>query len=189
MSRQKVLTGFAFLFVLTTALTAAFFAAEYVTLNPGLQTFIASYGYFGVTLLAIVTGLNVLVPIPAAAAVPVFLAAGLSFWPIVIFLTIGTVIADFVGYIFGRLSRDVVHNKYPAQTKRFTEMYAKRRAWILPIIFLYCAFAPLPNEAIVIPLGLLGMRWYVIVIPLLLGNFVSQAVYAYGMQNAFLYLF
>ncbi len=187
--RKQIVSGAVLLTVLGTIITAAFILAEYVANHPSLQTTIASFGYVGVFLVAVVAGLNVLVPIPAASTVPIFIAAGLDFWLIVTFLTLGTVAADYIGFVFGHLGRDAVSKKYPTELRRFEKIYREKQSWLIPIIFLYAAFVPLPNEAMIIPLAILGVRWHKMFLPLLLGNFVNQALYAIGIHNIFLWLF
>lgn len=169
-------------------LFGAFTLATYITEHPTWQATIASWGYLGVLITAIIAGLNVIVPFPAASFTPVFMAAELNFWLIILWLTVGTVIADCIGYVFGHYSRSSLAAKYPKAFKRFTRLYTERRHWLIPAVFFYAAFVPIPNEAMVIPLALLGVPVRVLIIPLFVGNFINQAIYAYGIYNAFLWL-
>ncbi len=187
--RKQVLSGIVLLLILTGVASIALFMAEAVLRNPELQRSIVSFGYVGVTLFATIAGLNVIVPIPAATFTPVFTAGGLTLSGIILALTIGTLLADFIGFAFGKLSRETVTTKYPTLVQRLESLYATRRHWVLPVTFLYAAFVPIPNEALVIPLAFLGIRWYTLVLPLFVGNFINQAIYAYGFQNVFWYLF
>ncbi|MFM2423864.1 MAG: hypothetical protein RLZZ70_251 [Candidatus Parcubacteria bacterium] len=183
--RTQILSGVVLLLILTTVALTAFFLAEYTLNNPAMQAWIVSFGYIGITLFATVTGLNVIVPIPAVAFTPVFTAAGLMLPGIIIALTLGTLLADFIGYIFGRVSRTTIAAKYPKLLARLEHLHANHRHWIVPVTFLYAAFAPIPNEALVIPLALLGVSWRSLLLPLLFGNLINQAIYAYSFQNIF----
>jgi len=187
--KKEVLSGIALLLILTAVASGAFLIAEYTLTHTEFQNQVASFGYLGITILAMVAGLNVIVPIPAATFTPVFTAAGLTLPLIVLSLTIGTLLADFIGYAFGKLSRETVATKYPALVARLEHIYEHKRSWLLPVVFLYASFVPIPNEALVIPLAFLGVRWYTLVLPLFVGNFINQAIYAYGFQNVFWYLF
>ncbi len=187
--RKQLASGIVLLLILTAVATAALLLAEYTLSNPAFQQFIASFGYIGITVFATIAGLNVLVPIPAATFTPVFTAAGLILPGIILALTLGTLLADFIGYVFGRVSRATVEAKYPSLITKLEHIHATRRAWILPVAFLYAAFVPIPNEALVIPLALLGVSWRSLFLPLLLGNLINQAIYAYGFQNIFWLVF
>ncbi len=187
--KKQVLSGIVLLLILTAVASGALFFAEYLLTHPDLQTQIASFGYLGVMVIATIAGLNVILPIPAVAFTPIFTAAGLGLGGIIFALTLGTLAADFIGYVFGRLSRNTLTNKYPKLIARLEHIHAHHRKWLVPIIFLYAAFMPVPNEAIVIPLALLGVPWRTMMLPLFLGNLVNQSIYAFGMYSAFRLLF
>jgi membrane protein YqaA with SNARE-associated domain len=183
--RTQILSGVALLLILTSVALTALFLAEYTLRSAAMQAWIVSFGYIGIGLFATVTGLNVIVPIPAVAFTPVFTAAGLLLPGIIIALTLGTLLADFIGYVFGTVSRATIAAKYPKLIRQLEHLHTHHRHLILPVTFLYAAFAPIPNEALVIPLALLGVSWRSLVIPLLLGNLINQTIYAYSFQNVF----
>ncbi len=187
--KKQVFSLLALVAVLLTVASGALFFAEHLLRNPDLQAEVASLGYFGVIVIATIAGLNVILPIPAVAFTPIFTAAGMSLFGIILALTIGTLIADFIGYVFGRVSRDTLTLKYPKFIARLEHIHKHHREWLIPIILFYAAFIPVPNEALIIPLALLGVTWRTMMFPLFLGNLVNQAIYAYGMHTAFRLLF
>jgi membrane protein DedA with SNARE-associated domain len=167
----------------------ALFLAQMIQNNPDLQATIAGFGYLGVLVLAIIAGVNVFIPIPAASFTPAFLAAGLSLPFIIITLAIGTIIADYIGYAFGRWSRAGISEKYPTLLVRYEKLVTTRRLLLIPVIFLFAAFIPFPNEAIILPLAVLGIQFRLMLEPLLLGNIIHQTLLSYGAQNLFLWWF
>jgi len=186
MTRQRqILSGIGLLLALAAVASVAFFIAEEVLINPGLQSLIASFGYLGITAFATVAGLNIFLPIPAATFTPIFIAAGLSLPLIILALTVGTLLADLIGFVFGRLSRTTIATQYPKFISRLEHIYAHKRHWLTLIVFIYAAFIPIPNEVLVIPLALLGVRWQAIILPLFFGNYINQTLYAYGFQYLF----
>ncbi len=191
MARRKtqVLSGIVLLIILTGVATIAFLIAAEILQNPAMQALVVSFGYVGITAFATIAGLNVIVPIPAATFTPVFTAGGLALPGIILALTLGTLLADFIGFAFGKLSRATVVAKYPGLVRRLENLYETKQHWLIPVVFLYAAFMPIPNEALVIPLAFLGVRWYRLVLPLFLGNLINQTIYAYGFQNVFWYFF
>lgn len=169
----------------TCVLGLSFYFATLVQTNPAVQQFISQFGYFGIMTLAVISGLNALIPIPAATFVPVFEAAGLWLPLIVFALAVGTTIADTLGYLFGHYSKSVISEKYPKTHAYVERITNSRKRWLLPLVFLYAAIIPFPNELIVIPIALSGVRFQLIVIPLILGNLINQGALAYGVSNLF----
>lgn len=169
--------------------TVALLLAEAVQNSPELQESIAGLDYFGVTLLAIVAGLNVFIPLPAGTFAPIFVEAGLWMPFIIVALTLGTIIADYIGYVFGRWGRVGISEKYPKLMAYYENLITRHHFWLLPAVFIYASFSPLPNDAIILPLAILGMRFRTILIPLTLGNLLYHTMFSYGAQNLFLWWF
>ena len=163
----------------------ALYLAQFVATDSAAQALVAQFGYLGILALAVVSGLNLLVPVPAATFTPVFVAAGLTLPLIILTLIIGTTIADLLGYLFGRWSRAFAHEHYPQTYQKILTLHTKRSALLIPFIFLYAAFVPFPNEAIIIPLALIGVRLPIIIIPLLLGTTLNQTLLALGAIGLF----
>jgi len=188
-TKKRIKQGFILGIILVLVLTGAFFAADYVRSSPSASAFIAQFGYGGVILLATIAGLNVFIPVPSASFVPIFTEVGLWLPGIILSLTIGTIIADYIGFVFGHWGRKAVVKKYPKPMERFERLYDNHRKFLPYVIFLYAAFMPLPNEAIVLPLAVLGVPFRTMLIPLFIGNLVNQTIFSYGIQNVFTWLF
>jgi membrane protein YqaA with SNARE-associated domain len=169
--------------------TASFYTAYYTLKTPVIQEYIASFGYVGAIALATIAGLNVIVPFPVASLTPMFTAAGMHLPYLVLMFTIGTLIADAIGYWFGRLGRNSIEARYEKTVARLEKIYRERQPLIIPVTFLYAAFMPIPNEVLVIPLAFLGMRWRIMMVPLFFGNLINQSIYTYGIHNVFQFLF
>jgi membrane protein DedA with SNARE-associated domain len=175
--------------VLVIATTATLFAAKFVEGSASAQSVILELGYGGVILMAIIAGTNVIVPIPAATLTPLFVSAGLVLPWIIISLTVGTLIADFIGYLFGQWSRVHIFKNYPRTVAYIKKIYVAHPGLIIPLVFLYAAFVPLPNEVLIIPLALLSVRWRLMMVPLFFGDLINQTIYAYGIDTVYGWLF
>jgi len=162
---------------------AVLFVANSLANNPALIEFVTGFGYIGVTLIAIVAGLNTFVPLPAATFTPVFIASGLTIPLIIFFLALGTLIADFIGFMLGHVGRDLIMAKYPKIFSFVTNIQENHQRLIIPVVILYASFVPFPNEAILIPLALAGTKFKSLIIPLIIGNIIHQAVIIYGIQS------
>ncbi len=190
MNLYKKITPFlGIITVLIVIIIVVLFAAQYIESSDTAQTFVTKLGYIGVTIIAVVTGLNVIVPIPAFTLTPIFTTAGLSLPGIILALAIGTLIADVLGFLFGNWSRGHIYKHYPKVIGFLENVYIRSPHLIVPVIFLYAAFMPFPNEVLVIPLALLKVRLRLLILPLFLGNLIHQAIYAYGMQGIFGWFF
>jgi len=167
----------------------AFSAADLVSERADLQALVQQFGFGGIVFLALVGGLNLFVPVPAATFTPVFMEAGFSMLLIITGLVIGTTIADTVGYLIGRLGGRRTRYTYPHIHERLVRFSERWHVFLIPGVFLYAAIVPFPNEAILLPLGLMGFRFIVLVVPLILGTLVNQTALAFGFSNVFTFLF
>ena len=175
--------------VIASTIVTAFYLAQFVYSNNTAQEIVGQFSYLGVLVIAVVAGLNAVVPIPAATFVPIFLAAGLWMPIIVLMLVIGTTIADLIGYFIGRVSREFVEGQYPKTYARVLLINEKHHRLMIPLVFIYSAFIPFPNEAMLIPAALVGLKLRVLIVPLVLGTLVNQVILAYGFSEVFGFLF
>ncbi len=186
--RKKVVSGVLLAAIAIGVFIAAFALAYYTLQSPDLQEKVATFGYPGAFLVAFASGFNVLVPVPIASVIPIFTAAGLYLPYLIVIFAFGTVLADMLGYLIGYYSRDLVLAQYPKLYLRLHNIYEHHHRLLIPTIFLFAAFFPLPNEALVIPLAQLGVRWQTMALPLFFGNLLNQTIYAYGFHNLFVWL-
>lgn len=161
----------------------ALYLAQMLSENEAVVTLVETLGYIGVLITGIVAGLNTFVPLPAATFTPIFVNAGLSIPLIIVVLAIGTLIADAIGFALGYIGREMVETKYPKLFNFFTGLARDRTKWIIPVVVLYAAFVPFPNEAILIPLALAGVRFKLLLIPLIVGNIIHQTWLVLGVSN------
>ena len=186
--KKVILTKVVVLVALFFIVGFAFFLADVVRTDESARAIVESYGYIGILVTAIVAGLNFVVPVPAAAFTPVFLEAGFSWFTIIALLVIGTLLADTIGYFLGRAGRQIADEDAP-WVNRMESFIEKRPRLVVPVVFLYASFMPLPNELILIPLGLAGHRFVTLILPLLLGNVVHQTLVSLGFSSVFSLLF
>jgi membrane protein YqaA with SNARE-associated domain len=180
MIRKRFVYFTGFVLLIGILFTLSIFLANYIEENGFAQKLVQQFGYLGILILAIIGGLNLAIPIPAAVFTPVFLASGLPKIGIILALAIGTTIADIIGYLiglWGRRSWDASGNYFFEKVKVIREKY---RPLLIPIIFLYASFIPYPNEIIVIPLAFLGMRIRTLIIPLFLGSLLHNTIIVVG---------
>ena len=141
------------------------------------------FGYPGLFLVSAVSGFNILVPIPVIAFFPFLMEAGLSPVPAVLVIGAGMTIGDMVGYLLGRAGRKLVEK--PQWMARMERVQERHRLAPYVLLFFYAAFAPVPNELIVIPMALIGCRWIGVLGAALGGNLIFNGLAAAGFQGLF----
>ena len=161
------------------------FAATRLAGSELATSLVADWGYLGALIVAAVSGFNVLLPIPVVAFFPLFLAAGLDFWILLITVTVGMTLGDSVGYLLGNTGRRLVDPK-TARSRAFkvVESFRKRHVWApYVLLFLYVSFAPAPNEILVIPMAFAGYKFRYMFPIILVGNFVFNLITAISVTS------
>lgn len=184
-SLKRIISLALILAILIGVILISFSLAHFIENNPAWQEILTSYGYFGAFLTAFILGISAVLPIPAGTFAPIFIAGGLSVYLLIPIMAIGTLCADWLGYVFGKFSRSVVSDKYPKLIKKL-EKNINNNFLLIPSIIGYAAFVPLPNEILVIIYALLGVRFKILLIPLLIGNMINHTVFTFGFYNLFL---
>lgn len=156
--------------------------------NDIVREMVVRYGYGGIFVIALISGFNIVVPVPAVAFVPLFVASGMDFAATVAVIVVGVTAADLVAYLLGRAGRDLDVMKHAKMVKRMAAWREKHYWTPIWAMGFYAAFAPLPNELLAIPLGLMGYPLRHVVPPLLVGNLVFNLLASYGMRAVFLAL-
>lgn len=174
------LIGIAFILVL------AFWFVRLAENSSFIRDIVFDYGYIGIFIVSIISGFNIIVPVPAVSFVPLFLEVGLSFWTIIFVMVAGLTVADLLGYAIGRSGRELASSwNHKKIFRRLDRMKSKHYFAPIVALFFYASLAPFPNEVMVIPLGFLGYRLSHIFIPLLLGNIIFTILASFGVINLF----
>ena len=168
-------------------LTVAYWLARLAQSSEAVRMTVASYGYIGIFIVSFISGLNLVVPIPAVAFLPVFIEAGFSFVLSAAVMAAGMTVADSVAYGFGVLGRkaySAAKGNGPA-VRRIMSFRKHHKHGPLLALFVYASVAPLPNELLVIPMGVLGYRLRVIMPIVFVGNVIFNYLYASGIVRLF----
>ena len=164
----------------------AFWLALNASSSSVVYNLVYDYGYVGIFIVSVISGFNIIVPIPVVSFVPLFLEVGLNFWIVVATMVVGLTVADLLGYAIGRSGRELTSSLHHKKIfKRLDTMKKKHYFKPMVILFFYASLVPLPNEIIVIPLGFLGYRFVHVFIPLFLGNIIFVVLTSLGVINLF----
>lgn len=164
-------------------IVAAVWLSMLVRENDVVQLLVRDFGYLGLFIASVVSGFNLIAPIPIISFTPLFVGSGLTLISTVVVISLGLTAGDALGFGIGYLGREI---KNPAVARRVARMeLARDRNRFLPlvILFFYAALAPLPNEILVIPMALAGYRFRQIIPITLAGNFVFNLLVATGLMG------
>lgn len=186
---QNKIRVISILLIIMLLVVAAFFASGYIEQDYWARQLAQTYGYPAVFLIALVSGFNILVPIPAATLIPLFTEVGLSFYPLVLLVAFGMTMGDVIGYFIGYAGRSVIAGeKEEKMTTRLLKMKEKNKHWPLVFLGIYSFTFPLPNELVVIPMSFIGYRLNRMAPILLVGNTVFTLFVAWGAGSLLEYI-
>ncbi len=149
-----------------------------------VRTAVAGAGYGGVFLASVASGFNLIAPIPIAVFFPLLMESGLAPVPTVATIAAGMTGGDFLGYMIGNATRDLSGPRLGRARARLEKLLAALRSRhpMLPygLLFLYAAFAPIPNELVVIPLAFMRYSLPGVILAVLCGNVIFNSLVASG---------
>ncbi len=139
---------------------------------------VQSYGYLGIFLVSILGNLTLFLPLPYLL---VIFAFSTILDPIIVTIVAatGATIGEFLSYGIGKGGYKLVvrySEKYALNVESFRKM--PRKIVILMIILF--AFTPLPDDAILIPLGMIGYDWKIIGASCFIGKLFMCGVAAFS---------
>lgn len=143
---------------------------------------ISSLGYTGIFLLMVTE--SMILPTPSEAVMPfagfLFFQGQMSFWLIIIFATLGSIIGSLISYAIGLYAGRPLVEKYGKyilltshhlkQTENFFAKFGDKAVFI-------CRFVPVVRHFISLPAGFAKMK---------LGKFCLYTILGAGLWNAFL---
>lgn len=183
--RRQLFNLSMFLGLIAAGVFGSLFLTEYVLQNPASQDLIRDFGISGLFILSFVSGLNLLLPVPAATFAPIFSAGGMSLPTIIFVLVLGTMSANLLSYVAGRYGGKFTRSRYPELQQKMLSLYKNHQYWLPHFVFGFAALIPLPDEVYLVPLGILGIKLQQFIIPLTLGTIFYQTFATYGIDNIF----
>ncbi len=137
-------------------------------------------GYPGAFLLSIFGNSTLFVPIPYLAVI-FFLGSSPSISPLLlgIITGIGSGIGELSSYIIGRGGGKLMDTNYSEKLNTYRKLVEQRPMLTHFLIFFFAA-TPLPDDIILVPLGLINYSWKTSIIPCTLGKIVLTTAIAYA---------
>ena len=146
-----------------------------VDLWAWMNDLVANYGYTGAFFISTFGNFTVFFPVPFVLTIYAF---GATLNPLMLGLVcgLGSTVGEFSAYLIGMGGRRVLHDRYSKQldtAKKLVEKYG------VAIIFLF-ALLPLPDDLILIPLGMMKFDIKRAIAAMFAGKFLMCTAVAYA---------
>jgi uncharacterized membrane protein YdjX (TVP38/TMEM64 family) len=144
---------------------------------------VQQYGYAGAFLISIVGNFTVFLPVPYAITIYTF---GATLDPLLLGLAsgLGSTIGEFSAYLIGAGGRKVLEDKYG---KRFDTAKLLVEKHGMMIIFIF-ALLPLPDDLILVPLGMMNYDLKKALAAAFLGKLGMSLMLAYAGRYSFSFI-
>lgn len=172
-------------------IVAIFWLTNYIAEEESIQYLVNSFGYYGIYTASVISGFNLIVPIPIIAFISIFLDAGFGFWTTIFVIAAGMTTGDLLGYFLGRLGRHLVQEGMGSKvwvSKKLISIREKNPHLPYLFLFIMASFVPLPNEITVLPMSFLGYKLVFILPIVFVGNLIFNYLSATGVIALFNFL-
>ena len=141
------------------------------------------YGYVGAFLVCILGNISIFIPIPFALIVYAF---GSALNPLLLGLVggLGSAIGEMVSYLLGWGGRKIIEGRYGSRLDAAKRLVGRYGAFSVFLI----ALLPVPDDLLLIPLGMMGYDFKKTFVALLLGKTLLCIFLAYAGAFSFSYL-
>jgi len=140
-----------------------------------LAGLVNQYGYLGAFAVSVLGNLTILIPVPSALVVYAF---GSVLDPLFLGIVsgIGATVGEFSAYLVGRGGRMALKGNQLERLESVRKIVGKYGAIV---VFLF-ALLPLPDDLLLVPLGVMGYDWRKILVSMLAGKTMMCLVVAYA---------
>lgn len=142
-----------------------------------IKNYSVSHGYLGLFILSVMANATILISIPYSV-VPLILA-GLGLQPILLALVAGAgaVLGESVNYFIGYGGGRIFGKKYEWKFQKINDYIYKKPKLIPILVYLIGAF-PIPDDILLIPLGVIRYNFWKTLIPMTLGKITQNLYFA-----------
>lgn len=114
------------------------------------------------------------------ATMTTLVIGGLNFIILGLAMGVGSFIGDMIMFYLGVKGKKMAEEKYKKKMKKYQKWIKKQPNWIVYLIlYFYVSFVPMPNDLLLIPLGLAGYHYKQVIPSVLLGNLTFMLLLGY----------
>lgn len=154
------------------------FAQDIESFVEKAKVFALENGFWGAFIFSFLGNSTILVNVPYTMAI--FILGGLGLNPILLGLIsgVGAAAGEIIAYLVGLGGRSILGEKHK---KRFEGInnYLSRRPKTTPLIIYLFSATPVPDDIIMIPLGMIKYKFWKAFIPVTLGKITHTLMFAY----------
>lgn len=179
-AEMGIIVLFVVLLFLSLVITTIPIAATlFARLTSSWTTIAVRYGYLGAFGSALIGSTSATVFFPYTIIIFFLATQGLNpFW-LGLLMGLGAGIGQMVGYLIGRWGSTWFHRKKP-ETYDALERITKERPGLITLLIMMVGSTPLPDDMILIPLGMLRYSWWKAWIPSTLGKCIAGWIVTYS---------
>ncbi len=135
-------------------------------------------GYWGAALFAFLSNNTIVIPVPYTLALIFFGATGLNPYLLGAAAGLGAAIGEMTAYLVGRGGSVLVKDKHRKSLDMFRHIIT-RRPKIMPFIIFLFGVSPLPDDIVLIPLGLVRYGFWRSILPMAAGKIILTTAFAF----------
>lgn len=144
---------------------------------------VEEYGYLGAFIGSLLGNITVALPTPYAFMIA---ALGVNLNPFILGLVsgLGSTIGELVSYLAGRAGRRMINPRQKERLDRVKALIDRYGPWVI-VLF---AVTPLPDDLLLVPLGLMSYDFRTLAVSVWLGKTMLTLFLAYAGYYGFIYM-
>lgn len=171
LTRKKLIIIVLILFFIAWSILLANYSPNYSP-NKIIERVGIENSYVITFFVAFLGGSSILIPFPYYLFIITFGAGGLNPFLLGLIGGLGLAAGDSITYFIGYQGKEVLPTRLQKVFDKIC-FFCSRKSWLMPFfLFIYGAMIPIPNDVIILPLGLGRYGYWKMAIPLTLGNIV-----------------
>lgn len=129
--------------------------------------------YLAIFLLAVFAGGSSFTAPSMYGLLVLFVVSGVPIIPVALIAGVGSTFGDMAYMFLGQKSHDILSGRIKKKLLHIIRKLDSKPKFVFPsFIFLYAAFAPVPNDFLTVSLGISGYKMRNAIIPIVLGNII-----------------
>jgi len=141
------------------------------------KNFSLNNGYWGAFVISLFGNSTILISIPYPTAIFVLGSLGLNPFLLGLISGLASAVGEVVAYLFGLGGRQLLSQKYIEKFKSI-DNYLRRKPKAVPVILYLFAATPIPDDIILVPLGMMKYKFWKAFIPVTLGKITHSLIFA-----------
>lgn len=135
------------------------------------------YGYWGAALFAFLAHTTIIIPVPYTVLLVYLGSIGLNVYGLAALAGLGAGIGELTSYLVGLAGGAMIWKKYQEHFLALRGILNRRPSLLPWVIFLF-GVSPLPDDILLIPLGMIRYNIVRAIIPLVIGKIILTGLFA-----------